>query len=350
MAACQTGQAGGAASNEFPPVVVRAVTVAPAEIPRMLPAVGTIESPQDTEIAAEVEGKIVFLDIPEGEEVEAGYILARVDDRRAHAAVSVDEARYRNAKDTFDRLESLHAAEVVSKQELDDATQELDQAKGELDDARTTLRKTAIRAPFTGALGLCQVSLGTYVSDGDPVVQITQTHPLDLIFSLPQRNVAAAAIGQPVYGVAGACTERFTAGITVVDPSLDPATRAVRIEARVPNDTGRLRPGMSATVQVQVGMVDGITIPQEAVVRRGTKRFAYTLGEGGVVAQNEITLGEYFANQLQVTSGLTPGEVVVVSGQQKLRPGAIAIPEPYEPIENPHLDLGMQAAAGDCSF
>ncbi len=350
-AACQQDPAGGAHADRSSGTVVQTVTLEAMAIPHLLNAVGTVESPQDTELAAEVEGAVTFLDIPEGREVESGYLLARIDDRQARAALSVAEARYRNAKETFDRLQALHGAAVISRQELDDATTALDEAEGQLDDARTTLGKTAIRAPFAGVVGLRRVSLGAYLSAGDAVVRLTQIKPMHLVFSLPQRAVAQVAIGQTVRGVAGGCTERFTAQVSVIDPSLDPETRMVRIQADLANEKGRLRPGMSATVRVEVRTKpDAVTVPQEAVVRQGTKRIVYTVGDDNTVNASEVKLGEFFTDLVEVTSGLSPGDIVVASGHQKLRPGALVNPEPYQPTDNPNLALGEEVVAGDCTF
>jgi membrane fusion protein (multidrug efflux system) len=232
---------------------------------------------------------------------------------------------------------------------VDDAAAALEQAEGELEEAHTRLRKTAIRAPFAGILGLKQVSLGAVVDPGDPIVRLTQTHPLDLVFSLAQRHVAEVGVGQRVRGVVGGCGERFDGEVTVVEPHVDPATRMVRLQARVPNGNGRLLPGMAARVKVEVATVpDALLVPQEAILRQGSKRLVYVVGEDGAVERSEVALGEYFADEVEITAGLAPGATVVAAGHQKLRPGARVKVEAYEPIENPNLELGSEGVT--CEF
>jgi membrane fusion protein (multidrug efflux system) len=351
LSACQGGPAGGVPHREPPPVVVQTLRVEPIDIPRTLSAVGSIESPQSTQISAEFAGMVVFLDIPEGSEVEEGHVLARLDDRRADAAVSIARARHANARERLSRLRRLHGSGVISQQELDDAVAELDAAEGALVDARTALGQTAIQAPFAGILGLRQVSLGAYVEAGAPIVRITQVKPLHLIFSLPQRNVSQLEIGQTVRGVADSCEKWIEGKITVIDPYIDPATRSVRVQALVPNQNGMLRPGMAAAVNLEVGRIaDALLIPQEAIIRQGTMTLVYTVGDDGTVSQKEVGLGEYFADRVQVVRGLAAGEVVVAAGHQKIRPGAKVIAEEYRPIENPNLALGSLGTLAECNF
>jgi membrane fusion protein (multidrug efflux system) len=348
---CEQSTAGGAHRPELPPLAVQTLTLKPERIPRLLTAVGALESPQTTWLSSDVEGIVTFLDIPEGQRVDKGRLLARVDDRRSRAMLSVAEARYRNARDTFERLEQLHGEKLISKQELDDATAELRQAAGALDDARTLVGQAEIRAPFTGQLGLKQISLGAYLAQGAPVVELTQTDPLRLVFGLPQREVDKLALGQSVRGVAGDCTQRFQGAVMIVDPKVDAATRSVQVQAEVANPDGILRPGMSARVAVEVGAVDdAVTVPQEAVVRRGTKTLVYTVKEDGTAAANEVTLGQYFVDRVEVASGLRPGDVVVAAGLQKLRGGAHVEQQPYERIANPNLELGFESIADSCEF
>lgn len=166
---------------------------------------------------AERPGKVVFLDIPEGQEVKAGHVLARIDSEQAQAAVDIAQARFKNARDTLARLKTL-PAKATSQQALDDALASLDAAEGQLADAKVALQKMTIIAPFTGVLSLKQLSLGAYLDAGDPLVRLTQIRPLHLIFSLPQRFLSQVKLGQTVRGATSNCAEKFTARLTAIDP------------------------------------------------------------------------------------------------------------------------------------
>jgi membrane fusion protein (multidrug efflux system) len=345
---CRNGAADGAAKREMPPVVVQTTVVEAKEIPRTIAAVGGLESPQSTQLAAEVSGRIVYLDISEGQEVEAGHELARLDEQQARASVSVAEARFRNAQATVRRLKTLGGAKLIAQQELDDAQAELDAAQGELEQARVALDKTTIRAPFSGVLGLRQVSLGAFVDAGDPIVRVTQIDPLHLRFSLPQQAFGELHLGQKVRGVVGHCGTRFGGQVSAVDPYVDPATRTLQVQAQVPNGGRKLLPGMATTLKVELESVpNALTVPESAIVRQGTARFVYTVDEDRTVARHDVTLGEYLLGEVQVTSGLPQGATVVAAGHQKLRPGAKVETSPFTPTENPNLQLGSLDARCD---
>ena len=327
-----------------PPIPVQTLTLEAQHLPRTISAVGGLESPQTTQVTADRSGKIVFLDIPEGQEVRQGHVLARIDAAEAQAAVDVAQAQYQNAQATLERLTKL-PPKARSQQALDNAQAAVRTTKGELDEATTILRKMTIRAPFTGRLGLRQVSLGTYLEPGDAVVRITQVHPLHLVFSLPQHYVPDLATGQRIRGVVGQCTSRFTATVSVIDPFLNPDTRSVTVQAVVPNEERTLLPGMAAALRLEVARLsDAISIPLEAIIRQGTKRLVYTLQDDNLVASQHVQLGQFALQRVEVLSGLTPGDTIIVAGHQKLRPGDRVQPSPYEPVENTNLALGASSA------
>ena len=327
-----------------PPIAVQTITLQPQHMPRSISAVGGLESPHTTQVTADRGGKIVFLDIPEGQEVQKGHVLARIDPDEARAAVDVAEARHQNAQATLERLKKL-PVKARSQQALDDAQATVRTSKGELDEAKTILRKMTIRAPFTGRLGLRQVSLGAYVEPGDAVVRITQIRPLHLVFSLPQHYVSDLENGQTIRGVAGNCESRFNATVSVIDPFLNPETRSVTIQAIVPNEDGTLLPGMAAALRLEVADVpDALSVPLEAIIRQGTKRLVYTVQDNNVVSSQQVRLGQFALKQVEILSGLKAGDTVVVAGHQKLRQGTTVQPAPYEPVENENLELGASNA------
>jgi membrane fusion protein (multidrug efflux system) len=325
------------------------ITAAATELPRTLPAVGSLQSPETTLIASEIAGTAVAIDIPEGRRVTEGHLLVRVDDAEARAVLSVARARLTNARARRERLRSLHASSVSSEQALDDAVAEFDAAQGAVDEAETRLRKTEIRAPFSGILGLRQVNQGQYLDPGAPIVEITQIDPLELEFALPQRHSGEVELDQVVLGTIGQCGQRFEGKVDAIDPRVDPATRAVRLQAAVPNPDGKLLPGMAVRVRLVVGAIpNAVVIPQEAIIRQGTKHRVYVVDQEGKARERDVTLGSFFVDGVHVRAGVDVGDKVVVAGHQKLQAGAPTSAKPYQPTENPNLDLGWFGPDGDC--
>ena len=346
LAACGEAPAG---PPPGPPIAaVQVVTAAAKTLPRTLSAVGSLESADMTAIAAEIPGTVVSIDVPEGKRVEAGHVVARLDDAEARATLAVANARLENARARLARQQPLHAQGVASDQALDDARAELRSAEGAFNEARTRLDKHTIRAPIGGVLGLRQVNVGQYVPAGTPVVEVTLADALELRFHLPQKDLPLLAPGQKVYGVVGRCEARFEGHVTAVDPRVDPATRMVGLQAVVAGEPGALSPGMAVRVRLHVGETPGaILLPQEAIVRQGTKYVVYTADEQDQAQPHEVSLGEFFVDGVQVASGIAAGERVIVSGQAKLQPGNPIDPKPYVPTQNPNVQTGRYGPA-DC--
>ena len=349
FSAC-SDQAGGTATSNRPPAAVQTVEVISETMALTLDSVGQLSSPNSTEITAEISGKIVSLDVPEGAEIEQGHLLVKIDDAQARAAVSVNRARSRNAREIQARLQALRGSEITSEQEIDNARAAREASDGELETAETRLEKTEIRAPFRGVLGLREVSLGTFLEPGDPIVRLTQIQPLHLVFGLPERHIGEIAVGQEVKALVATC-KQFTARVTAIDPRIDAASRIVYIKAAVPNEDAALLPGMSAVVRLKTGEVENaLTVPHEAIIRQGTRRLLYVLLEDGSVESREVTLGILHSDRVQILSGVNAGEVVVATGHQKLRPGAKVVASAYTAVKNPNLALGRDGIAFGCEL
>jgi membrane fusion protein (multidrug efflux system) len=317
-------------------------------LPRTLSAVGSLESPDMTTVASEIAGKLIALDVPVGTRVEAGHVLARLDDAEGKASLSVAGARLQNARDRHARQGPLHEQGVASDQALEDALAELHGAEGAYQEARTRLDKHVIRAPFAGVLGLRQVNVGQYLQVGQPIVEITLEDALELRFHLPQQDLPRLALGQKVVGVVGRCEARFEGTVAAVDPRVDPATRMVGLQAVVKGEPGALHPGMAVRVRLLVDEIpDAILLPQEAIVRQGTKYVVYTADAQNAAQPHGVTLGEFFVDGVHVTSGIAAGDRVIVSGQLKLQPGSPVAPQPHTPTRNPNVDVGRYGPA-DC--
>ncbi len=341
----------GSQTREPPPVAVQIVRADPAPLPQTLTGVGSLRSPQRATVATEIAAKVVSFDIPEGRQVAAGHVLVRLDDVEHRAATRVARARLRHADERLQRLRSLRGAQATSEQALEDALVAFDAARGALEEAESRLAHTVIRAPFRGVLGLRQINVGEYLEQGDAVVEITQVDPLELVFAVPQRHASRLAPGQVVLGMAELCGARFEGEVSALDPQIDPSTRTLRILATVPNDAGQLLPGMSVRVRLLVGEIpDALVVPQEAVVRQGTKHLVYVLDSDDRAHSHEVQLGEFFADGVHLRSGVEPGARVVVAGQQKLRAQTRTAPQPYEALDNPNLDLGRFGPLAGCEL
>ena len=340
---------GDAPPQAPPPVRVQVAKAGAQALPQTIASVGSFESPDMTTVASEINGRVVELDVPEGRRVAAGQLLARLDDAEARASLRQARARLTNARDRLERLKKLRKQSVSSQQAYEDALSAFDAADGAYREARTRLDKTTIMAPFAGVLGLRQVNVGQVVESGTPLVEISQVDPLELRFSVPQRHAGRVEVGQAVRGRVGSCGDSFEGEVQAIDPRVDPNTRHLHLQARVQNPEGRLYPGMAVSLRLVVGEIpDAIVVPQESIVRQGTKHIVWVLDAENRAEQRIVELGQFFVDGVHVTKGLAVGTPVVSAGHQKLRPGAQTEPLPFEPVDNPNLLLGRFGPEGSC--
>lgn len=334
----------------MPPLPVHTTVLEPIDLPRTVSSVGSLESPEMTTVASEIAGTVVEISAPEGARVEAGHIVLRLDDTEARADLTVRRAQLTNARDRLERIERLQSDGVVSRQQLDDARAVYDAAEGAHRAASTRLSKHVLRAPYAGTLGLSNVDRGDYIDRGDPIVEISDTSALELRFALPQQFIREIALDQKLLGVVGRCGPRFEGRVIAIDPRVDPETRMVGVRAAVANDDGVLHPGMAVRLRVVTGVFeDAIFVPQEAIIRQGTKHLVQVVDEENRAQPREIRVGEYHLDGAHVLSGLEAGEQVVVAGHQKLRqPGTPVEPSPDARADerNPVAEVGRYGPIG----
>ena len=325
--------------HDMHPSEVETIKISPSQKIKTIESVGELISPQTTEVNSENQGKIVYLNIPEGKEVSLGHVLARVDDSTTLADIKVAKAKLHNARENFKRMQALKNEGAVSQQVLDNATEQLQTAEGESERAESLQKKTSIVAPYTGLLSLRKVSLGAFIDSGDPVVRISQINPLHLLFKLPEQYVSQIKINQDVKFMLSNSTKEYLAKISIIDPYIDPDTRSVQIKAIVSNAKRELLPGRFANITLEVlSIPNAILIPQEALIQEGSKKQVALVDEENVVSFKEVVISEWDKDSILISDGLMEGDVIITSGHQKVHPGSKVIPKEFNSIHNPNLD------------
>lgn len=325
--------------HNMPLPEVETIKISPLTKAKIIESTGELISPQTTEVSSENMGKIVYLNIPEGKEVSAGHVLARVDDSTTLADIKVAKAKLQNAKENFKRMQALKNEGAVSQQVLDNAIEQLQIAEGEFERAESLETKTSIVAPYTGLLSLRKVSLGAFIDSGDPVVRISQIDPLYLIFSFPEQYAPQIKIDQDIKFMISNSQKEYLAKLTVIDPYIDPNTRSVQLKAVVPNLNRELLPGKFANVRLEIANIkDAILIPQEALIQEDSKKQVAVVKKDNTVIFKEVTVSEWDKDSILISDGLMEGDVIVTSGHQKINSGSKVIPKSFSLIHNKILD------------
>jgi len=302
------------------PLSVSAVRLTPRPVADMFRSTGTLLPEEEVQLTAEVAGRIVHIGFEEGQRVEKGTVLLRVDDEPLAAQLLKVTHQLSLARTQERRITELMAIQAVSQEELDRASTDLMALKADSTLLAVQRDRTVIRAPFSGTMGLRSVSPGQYVTMGTPIGSLVKTMPLRLEFSVPERHVHQVRNGSEVRFTVADGVAR-TAKVYAGQPSIDPSTRSATLRARYPNADGALVPGFFAEVDVVLSEKnDALTVPTEAMIPE-LGRTKVLLARSGKVVPTIVTTGIRMADEIEVTSGLSAGDTVITTGILQLREG-----------------------------
>ncbi|NWG39614.1 MAG: efflux RND transporter periplasmic adaptor subunit [Hydrogenophilaceae bacterium] len=311
------------------PVPVRMAKVQSADVSDTVTAAATLVPHEQVIVRPEIDGRIASLSFNEGIAVKKGSVIVRLDDAEQRAALAAAEADYKLAESRFKRNEELAGKGFMSQQSLDEARANLDIVRSKVREVRVALDRTVIRAPFTAMAGLRKISPGAYVKKGDDIVELAATDKLNLDVRVPEVYLPRVKIGQPVSVTVDALPGRaYNGNVYAIEPTVDQASRGALVRARIPNPGGQLKPGMFARVTANLGnRPSAIVVPEQAILPKGTRTYIYKVEEGKANLV-PVRLGRRSPGQVEVLSGISSGDTIVVDGLLKLRPGV-----PVAPVE-----------------
>jgi len=309
-----------------PPAVVASAKVRVESWQPYLQAVGSVTATQGIDVTTEVAGKVSEILATSGQRVKAGDLLLRLDDSVDEADLQGLVAQRKLAQLQFERNSKLLKDKSVSRSDYDQARASLDSAEAAVAAKQALIRKKAIRAPFSGQLGIADINLGQYLSPGDAIVPLQALDPVYVDYSLPERHLPQVRVGQAVeVAVQARPGRRFKGVISAINPGIERGTRSLRLRATLDNPDWLLRPGMFAEVSTVLPLRDDIlTLPRTAVTYNpyGESVFVIQKQDSGLVVQNRpVKTGEVRDGRVEITEGLAAGDEVVSAGQNKLRNG-----------------------------
>lgn len=281
---------------------------------------GSVIANEGTEIHPEVSGRIVALNVAEGKYVSRGTLLVKLYDGDLQAQMKKIMVQLDIAKKTEERQAQLLKIQGISQQDYDLSLLNVNNLKADIDIIRTSISKTEIRAPFSGKLGLKNISPGAYVTPATIIAVINQVDQLKLDFTIPEKYTTQIKLGQIVSFSYEGSSARFNAKVSATEASVAENTRSLSVRAIVQGKDAGLLPGAFAKVELHFDPnPNAILIPTQAVLpqARGKKVIVY---EGGIAKFRDIETGTRDSARVQVTKGLNAGDTIVTTGLLSIRP------------------------------
>lgn len=324
------------ASFQIPATSVTTVTAKRETWPSTMTVIGTAAAVQGVTVGADLPGTVDKIHFESGQAVHEGDILVDLDTRQEKAQLANMEAQRDLAHIQYGRSEQLVKAGVISKSEYDNAAAQQKATDAQVNDIKAAIARKTIHAPFTGVLGIRQISLGQYLAAGQAIVSLQSVNPIYVNFGVPQQDAPKMKIGhsvrvtnQDLPGVG------FSGKITALDSVVNEQTRNIQVQATLANPGGKLRPGMFVQVEFPLGQPrDVIPLPASAINYAPYGDSVFVVGDmkdektGKTylgVRQQIVKIEGGKGDQVAIVSGLKPGDQVVSAGTFRLRPGAAVL-------------------------
>lgn len=312
--------AGGGDRGGQAPLGVEAYVVTPTQLQDRLLTTGTLRANESVELTSEAAGRVTSIRFEEGGYVERGQLLLTINDAELQAEKQRLEHRLQLVEDRRRRQERLLSEGGVSQEAYDQTVNEVNVLEAELDLVEARIAKTRVHAPFSGTIGLREVSEGSYLSPQTRIATLQSVNPIKLDLSVPEKYSNRIEAGAPIAFSVRGVEATYEGRVYAIEPQVDPETRSLRLRAEAANEDGTLRPGAFADVTVMFDTIeDALTVPAFAVLPELGGQRVFVV-ENGMAQPRSVEIGVRTDSTVQVTSGLAPQDTVITSGIQQLRP------------------------------
>jgi membrane fusion protein (multidrug efflux system) len=294
-----------------------------SEIIESLEALGSARAAESVILTVSVTEKVSEITFKQGQFVEKGQVLLTLANDEELAQFNVAKIELAEQKREYKRIESLVKQKSVSGSELDRLQSSIDTARARIAQAEATLSDRVIKAPFDGLLGLRNVSVGALLTPGDQITTLDSVANLEMDFDLAEIYLPRINVGQTINALSIAYPELIFRGeIVTLDSRVNPNTRSIKVRAKIQNKDALLRPGMLLTLDLIDQQRVTKMLPEESVFMRANKHLVYKVSPEMIVSEQAIEIGIRQKGQVEVLSGLTVGDKIVLQGLLKVKTGS----------------------------
>ncbi len=320
--------AAAAAPQSMPPMPVDVDTARRQNIVDAVRATGHIEAVQAVELRPDEPGRVTAILIREGQRVTAGTPLVKIDDALLRAQAERAEADRELARQQLERVRRLRAENASSPADLERAQAAARSADAALAMLQLQIARTTVRAPFAGVVGRRFISVGDFVTSATRLLTLQTVSPQYAVIEVPERHAAELHSGQNIeFSVAAYPDRAFHGRVEFIDPVIQPASRTIVVKALAPNPQSLLRPGMFIEARLTTTARTGaVVVPEDAIQPLRTANVVWTVAQGKA-GRREVQLGARAKGMVEVRSGVSPGELVVVGGLERMAEGMAVAPQ-----------------------
>ncbi|MFL0809679.1 MAG: efflux RND transporter periplasmic adaptor subunit [Agarilytica sp.] len=289
-------------------------------------ALGTLKANESVVLTVNVSETISSIHFKDGQKVEKGGVLVEMVSSEEHALLVEAQTNQLESKRQLERIQSLVKAGTASESTLDQRQRDYDSAQARYRATQSRLKDRVVLAPFSGVVGLRNVSVGALVRPGDVITTLTDDSKMKLDFAVPSIFLPVIKNGLPITATTRVYPDmKFEGVVTSIDNQIDRVTRAITIRAMLPNSAGLLKQGMLMNVDVLMNQRKNIVLPEEALLPKANENYVFVAikkDQGFVAQKRKVTVASRREGEVEVSEGLSLGDLVVTHGAFKIKPGA----------------------------
>ncbi|MBB3841691.1 membrane fusion protein (multidrug efflux system) [Runella defluvii] len=315
------GAKGGAPGKAGGPAPIEILVVASQRIEEKILSTGTIIANEEVEIRSEIAGRITSINFKEGDYIQKGTVLIRINDADLQAQLQKLEYQKKLAEVNEERQKRLLEKEAISQRDYDISLTNLNSMNADIENLKAQIAKTVIKAPFDGTVGLRYISSGSYVNNATRIATLTNVNPAKLDFSVPAKYATSVRKGTGITFSTEGGEEKYRGTVYAVEPKIDPSTRTLTLRATSPNPGRKLVPGAFARVEIILNAKpNAIIVPTEAVIPdlRGHRVFIVKNNKAETIS---VEIGIRNDKTIEITKGLMPGDTLITSGILQVKAG-----------------------------
>jgi len=302
------------------PVIASRVTLERWSDP--IKALGTLKADESVTLSATVTDVVTAIDFDDGDNLEARQRLFQLDDREEQAQLRAANARADEQRNALLRFTQLQARNLSARADVEDSQARLNQARADADALKARLSNYRISAPFSGRMGLRDISIGTLVTPGTELATLDKLDVMRLDFSVSAVYLAKLSRGAALRAATAAFPERtFQGEVASIGTRVDPVSRSVTVRARLENPEKRLRPGMLMQVELDAATRETLVVPESTIVSAGRSHYVWWLDENDAnrVQRREVDIGARRRGEVEILDGLEHGDLIVAHGTEQVR-------------------------------
>ena len=313
-------QSAGGGGRQQGPVVVDGFVVSASSISENIEVPGSLLPFEETSIRAEVGGRIVKMNINEGSVVSKGTLLVKLFDEDLQAALRKLEVQLKIKEKSEERSSELLKIQGISQQDYDLSALDVENLRADIEATKIAISKTEIRAPYSGRVGLRNVSLGAYIAPSDVITVLRQVDKLKLEFSIPEKYAKEISTGYTIRFQVDGGSSYHNAKVIATENSVDQNTRTLKVRALVTEAHPELIPGVFAKVNLQLGKDDNaLLVPTQAVIPSARNKQVIVV-RGDSALYQVVETGVRDSAFVHILSGVKKGDTVVTTGLMAIRP------------------------------